>query len=103
MQSVLNGRTLKYHFGVGRFYIFPRAYKISPGLCLNNFLQVLLIGNQIDQATLLRCMNWDNEMYRLVRRRKVLGDMKYLIMSVKRSAEEVGICTEENLYVKRVN
>ena len=34
---------------------------------------------------------------------KVLGDMKYLIMPVKRAAELVGIWTEENWDVKRVN
>ena len=33
---------------------------------------------------------------------KVLGDMKYLMRSVKRSAEAVGIWTEDNWDVKRV-
>ena len=33
----------------------------------------------------------------------MLGDMKYLLWLVKRSAEAVGVCTEENWYVKRVN
>ena len=33
----------------------------------------------------------------------MLGDMKYLIRSVKRAAEAVGIWTKENWDVKRVN
>ena len=35
--------------------------------------------------------------------RKLLGDMKYLMRSVKRAAEAVGIWTEDNWNVKRVN
>ena len=34
---------------------------------------------------------------------KVLGDMKYLIRSVKRASEALGIWTEDNWYLKRVN
>ena len=34
---------------------------------------------------------------------KVLGDMKYLMRSVKQAAEAVGIWTEQNWDVKRVN
>ena len=33
----------------------------------------------------------------------MIGDMKYLIRSVKRAEEEVGIWTEDHWYVKRVN
>ena len=33
----------------------------------------------------------------------MLGDMKYLLSSVKRAAEAVGIWTEENWDVNRVN
>ena len=33
----------------------------------------------------------------------MLGDMKYLMRSVKRAARAVEIWTEENWYVKRVN
>ena len=39
----------------------------------------------------------------LVRGRRVRGDMKYLMRSIKRAAEAVGIWTEDNLDVKRVN
>ena len=39
----------------------------------------------------------------LVMRSKFIGDMKYLMRSVNRTAEAVGICTEENWDVKRVN
>ena len=39
----------------------------------------------------------------MVRGRKVLGDMKYLMRSVKRAAEAVEIWTEDNWDVKRVN
>ena len=42
-------------------------------------------------------------MSHLVRGRKVLGDVKYLMRSVKRAAEALGILTEENWDVKRVN
>ena len=38
-----------------------------------------------------------------VRRRKVIGDMKYLMRLVNRAAEAVGIWTEKNWYVKKVN
>ena len=39
----------------------------------------------------------------MVRGRKVLGYMKYLMRSVKLAAEAVGIWTEDNWDVKRVN
>ena len=39
----------------------------------------------------------------LVIGRKVIGDMKYLTRSVNRSEEAVGIWTEDNWDVKRVN
>ena len=42
-------------------------------------------------------------MSHLVRGRKVLGDMKYLMSSVKQAAEVVGIWTEDNWDMKRVN
>ena len=39
----------------------------------------------------------------MVRVRKVIGDMKYLMGSVKQAAEAVGIWTEDNWDMKRVN
>ena len=42
-------------------------------------------------------------MSHLVIGRKVLGDKKYLMRSLKRAAEAVGIWTEDNWDVKRVN
>ena len=83
--------------------MLPQSYKFSHGLCLNHFLQVWLIGNQRDQVTLFRCINQSDEVSRFVRGRKVLEDMKYLMRSVKRAAEAIGILTEEKLDVKRVN
>ena len=83
--------------------MLPQSYEFSHGLCLNNFLQVLFIGNQRDHVTPFRYINWDDEVYHFVRGWKVLGDMKYLIRSVKRAAEAVGIWTKENWDVKRVN
>ena len=71
--------------------MLPQSYKFSHGLCLNNFPQVLLMGNQRDQVPLLIYINWTDEVYHLVRGRKLLGDMKYLIRWVKRAAEAVGI------------
>ena len=65
MESVLNGRTFKYHFGGGRLYMIPQSYEFSRGLCLNNFPQVLFAGNQRDQVThpdisigRIRCIVW---------------------------------------------
>ena len=51
MQSVFNGKNFKYCFGGGRFHMLPQSYEFSHGFCLNNFLQVWLIGNQRDQVT----------------------------------------------------
>ena len=83
--------------------MLPQYYKISHRLCLNNFFQVLLIDNQIDQVTLFKYINQADEVYHLVRGRKLLGVMKYLSRSVKRAEEVVGILTEDNWDVKRVN
>ena len=74
--------------------MLPQYYKCSQGLCLNNFLQVWLIGNKIYQVTPFRYINWDGELSHLVRGRKVPGDKKYLIRPVKRAAEAVEIWTE---------
>ena len=83
--------------------MLPQSYKFSHVLCLNNFLQVFLTGNKRDQVPLLRYINWADEVYHLVRGRKLIGDMKYLTRPVKRAAEAVGIQTEQNWDVKRVN
>ena len=40
--------------------MLPQYYKFSHGLCLNNFLQVWLIGNQLNQVNLFRYINWDD-------------------------------------------
>ena len=84
LKSVLNGRSFKYHFGGGRFYMLPQYYEISHGLYLKNFLQFLLIDNQRYQVTPFRYINWEDEVSRLVRGRKVLGGMNYLMRSVKK-------------------
>ena len=78
-------------------------YKFSHGLCLNNSLQVWLIGNQRYQVTPFRYINQAGEVSHIVRGSKVLGDMKYLIRQVKGATEAVGIWTEESWYAKRVN
>ena len=83
--------------------MLPQPYKISHGLCLNNFLQVLLICNQRDQVPPFRYINQGGDVSHLVRGRKVLGYMKYLIRSVKRAAEAVRIWTEDNWDMKIVN
>ena len=64
---------------------------------------MLLIGNQRDYITPFIYINRADEVYLFVRVRKGLGDMKYLTSSVKRAVEKVGIWTEENQGVKRVN
>ena len=93
----------KYSFWVGRFHMLPQSYTFSHGLCLNNFLQVLLICNQRDQVPLFRYINQADKVSHLVIVMKVLGDTKYLMRSVKQAADAVGIWTEENRDVKRVN
>ena len=80
-----------------------QSYKFSRGLCLNNFLQVLLIVNQRDQVPLFRYINWADQVSHFFRGRKVLVDMKYLMRSVKRAAQAIGIWIEENWDQKRVN
>ena len=96
MQSILNERTFKYHYGVGRFHMIPQSYAFAHRFCLNNLLQVWFIGNQIYQVSPYIYINQTDEVYRLVRGVKVLGDMKYLMRSVKRSAEAVGIWTVDH-------
>ena len=83
--------------------MLPQSYKFSHGLCLNNFLQVWLIGNQRDQFTPFRYINQDYELSHLVIGIKLLGGMKYLMKSVKRAVEAVVIWTEDNRDVKIVN
>ena len=63
--------------------MLPQSYKFSHDRCLNNFLQVLLLGNLRYQVTLFRYINQTSGVSRLVRGRKVTGDRKYLIKSVK--------------------
>ena len=58
--------------------MLPQSYKFSYGICLNNFLQVWLIGNQRYRVPPFRYINRDDDVSPLVRGRKVLGDMKYL-------------------------
>ena len=80
-----------------------QSYEFSHGLCLNNPLQVWLIGNQRWQVPPLRYINQDDKVSHLVIVTKVLGDKKYLMRSVKQAVEAVEIWTEENWDVKRVN
>ena len=91
MQIILNERTFKCHFGVGRFPMLPQFYKFAHVFRLNHFPHVWVIGNQRYQEPTIRYINQTDEVYSLVRGRKVLGDIKYLMKSVKQSAEVVGI------------
>ena len=83
--------------------MFPQSYKFYRGLCLNNLLQVWLIFNQRDQVRMFRHINQYNGVSRLVKGCKFLGDMKHLMIPVKRSVEAVGVCTEDNRDMKRFN
>ena len=83
--------------------MLPQSYKFSHSLCLDHFLQVWLIVNQRDQVPSFRHINQDYGVSHLVRLRKFLGGIKYLMRSVKRAVEAVGIWTEDNWGVKRVN
>ena len=57
----------------------------------------------MDQVPLFIYINQYNEVFHFYRVSKLIGDMKYLMGPVKRSAEAVGIWTEDNWDVKRVN
>ena len=89
MKSVLNGRTFKYHLGGDRFNMISESYTFSHGICLNSFLQFLLIGIQKDQAHPFRYTNQEGEVYHLLRRMKLLESTKYLIRSLKLAAQEI--------------
>ena len=65
--------------------MLPQSYKFSHGLCLNNFLQVWLIGNQRYQVPPFRYINWNDEVSHFVMVRKVIGNMKYLMSSVEQA------------------
>ena len=56
--------------------MLPQFYTFSHGLCLNNFLQVLLICNQRDQVPPFRYINQDDKVSHLVMVMKVLGGRK---------------------------
>ena len=90
---MLNGRTFTYHFGGGRFHILPQYYRFSHGLFLNNSRQVWFIGNQRDVVPMFRYINHSYKVYRLVIRKKVLVDKKYLMRPVKQVEEAVEIWT----------
>ena len=83
--------------------MLPQSCTFSHSLCLNNFLQVLLICNQRYHVPPFRYINQADKVSHLVIVMKVLGDMKYLMRSVKQAAEAVGIWSEENWDVKIVN
>ena len=83
--------------------MLPLSYKTSHSIVLNNFFQVWLIFNQRYQVPPFIYINGADEVSRLNIVIKVLGDMKYLIRSVKRASEALGIWTEDNWDLKRVN
>ena len=95
--------SFKYNFWVGRFHMLPQSYTFSHGLCLNNFLQVLLVCNQRDQVPPFIYINQADKVSHLVIVMKLLGDIKYFTRSVKQAADAVGIWTEDNRDMKRVN
>ena len=66
--------------------MLPQSYKFSHDLCLNHSPQVLLIVNQRDQVTLFRYINKADEVSHLIRARKLIGDIKYVMRSVKRAS-----------------
>ena len=69
--------------------MLPQYYKFSHGLCLNNFIQILLIINQGYQVPIFRYIHWAYEESHLIRVNTVIGHMKYLMRSSKKSAEVV--------------
>ena len=83
--------------------MLPLSYKFSHSLCLNNLPRVWLIVKHRDQFPPFRYINRSDEESHLVRGSKLLGDMKYLMRSGNRAAEAVGIWTEDNWGVNRLN
>ena len=71
--------------------MLPQSSKFSHSLCLNNFLQVLLIGNQIYQVPQFRYINRGDEVSHLVRVRKVLGSCLLKSSRGPNSIDFVGI------------
>ena len=67
--------------------MIPKSYKSYHSLCLNNFLQVWLIGNQRYKVPPFGYINQGDGVYHLVRGGKLLGGMKYLMRSVKKAAK----------------
>ena len=63
--------------------MLPQLYKFSYGLCLNNFHQIWLIGNERNQVPPFIYVNRADEISYLVMGRKALGYMKYLMRSYK--------------------
>ena len=81
--------------------MLTQYYNISHSIFLNHFLQVWLIGNQRYLVPPFIHINRDYEVSCLVIGRKFLRDMKYLIRSVKQTAEAVGIWTGESWDTKK--
>ena len=95
MKKLKKKRLLNIIFKGVRFHMLPQFYKSSHELFLNNVLKFWLTCNQRYQVPLFRYINRDDEVSHLVRVRKVIGDMKYLMRSVKQAAEVVGIWIKE--------
>ena len=83
--------------------MLPQSHEFSHAPCLNNFFQVWFIYNQRYQVPLFIYINLDYGVYHLVIGRKVLGGIKYLMRSVKKEAEAIGIWTEDNWDMKIMN
>ena len=96
-------KPFKYSFWGGRFHVLPQSYKCSHSLFLNKSFQVWLIGNQRYQVPLFIYINQADEVSHFIRGGKFPRHIKYLMRSVLRATEAVGIWTEENWDVKRVN
>ena len=74
--------TFKYYCFEWGVHMLPQSCKISHNQCVNIF-QFLFIVNQRYQVPGLRYIDRGDEVSRLVRGRKVLGNMKYLMSSVE--------------------
>ena len=83
--------------------MLPYSCEFSHGLYSNSSLQVWLIGNHRYQIPLFRYINQYDKVSILVIGSKVIGDMKYLMRSVKLAAKAIGIGSEGKWDVNRVN
>ena len=96
---------MSYHLPIDKINTFtPQTYRniyIGNSSIYSEIVDIHLSRHELVPP--FRYIIQANEVYHLVRGGKLLRDMKYLMRSVKQTAEELGIWTEYNWDVKIVN